>query len=291
MNIAAIAEARLSPGGAFVVNAVEPPIGPLLIGRPVREAAELLPRLFNLCREAQKRAAEMALGLPFSEGDPMTEVIRDHLAKICLTLRQQFGMNPMAPPRNVTAEAIFGPARCLPESLAEFGKWSSSDLPAAELAARIRVSFRDGEATSEILPAPPDDLPLAAGAFENSPAGRQQAHPLLQEVEKQSGRGPLWRYLGMLADLEAVMKGDLTPPVLQGDIAVVQAARGSYALRLTASEDRITGIWRRTPTDHILASGGAMEQSLCRLAPARQALASRVIALHDPCYPVSIRGT
>lgn len=258
-----------------------PDLAALVIGRPVEEVAALLPRLFNLCRMAQSTAACMALGLP-CEGDPGVEVIRDHLARIFVTLRQSFGMAPLRP----DAVGVFGPARRLPRDLSELAGWMAADLPAAKLARAAAQIFPAGVAVCRPLPAPQGGL---TGAFENSPAGRQASHPLLRAIEADQGRGPLWRYLGMLADLESALAGQLPGPRrLPDGTAIVQAARGAYALRLDHSAGRVTAMTRVTPTDHQLAPGGALEQALAGLPAGRADLALRLVALHDPCIPVTL---
>ena len=57
-------------GGWQFRPAPDLPVAALLIGKPVEEAAALLPRLFNLCSGAQAMALRQALGLPAP--DPAT---------------------------------------------------------------------------------------------------------------------------------------------------------------------------------------------------------------------------
>jgi hypothetical protein len=273
---------HLSVAGVRITRSPDLPLEALLLGRPVAEAAALLPRLFNLCRMAQGTAARMALGLPVVE-DTIAEVLRDHAVKIFVTLRRVFGMTPLPLPA-LTANTLFGPPGVLPTSPGDLADWMQAELPTAELARQIAARFRRGQAIIRALPPPPD--PLAEGAFENSPAARQADHPVLRAVEARDGRGPMWRYLGLLADAETALAGHLPAPRMQGDTAVVQAARGAYALRITRSGGLVTGLVRRTPTDHILAPGGALEQALTGVDPA---LAPLVVALHDPCVPVTVR--
>lgn len=273
---------HLAERGARIIPSPPLPLEALLIGRPVEDAAQMLPRLFNLCRMAQGTAALLALGLPGAE-DPTPEILRDHAARIFATLRQAFGLAPLPPPP-LTAHHLFGPMGALPRTLADLMDWTASDQSIPLILREIGTLFPPHVATAPVLPAPPS--PLAEGAYENSAAGRQTTHPLLQAVEARQGRGPLWRYLGLLADAEAALAGRLAQPELHEDIAVVQAARGAYALRLTQAEGRLTGLARRTPTDHLLAPGGALEQALSRCHPS---LAPIVIALHDPCVPVTIK--
>jgi len=257
-----------------------PDLAALVIGRPVEEVAALLPRLFNLCRMAQSTAACMALGLR-CEGDPGAEVIGDHLARIFVTLRRAFGMASLRP----DVAGAFGPGG-LPRDPAGLTAWLAADLPAADLARAVAQTFPVGMAVCRPLPSPQG---AQTGAFENSPAGRQASHPLLRAIEADQGRGPLWRYLGMLADLESALAGHLPAPRrLPDGTAIVQAARGAYALRLDQSDGRVTIMLRVTPTDHQLAPGGALEQALAGLPAGRPDLALRLVALHDPCIPVTL---
>lgn len=256
-------------------------IGALLVGRPIAEAADLLPRVFNLCAAAQATAARLSLGLP-AQGGIEAEIVRDHVCKLCLSLPGALGMAPLPIPRDPAA--LLGRAG-LPDSLPGLAEWNS---PTAPLALAVARSFGPRIAVCPALPQP--DRPLEAGAFENSAAGRQAGRPLLRSVEASHGRGPLWRLLGLLADLEAALLGRLPEPQVEDGVASVAAARGVYALRLRHERGRITAVERRTPTDHILAPGGALLQSLRSLPASMSGLAAAVVALHDPCVPVTVRA-
>lgn len=263
------------PEGWRIDRQPGPDLAALLTGQRVDTVAALLPRLFNLCRMAQTTAAQIALGLP-ADGDTGAEVIRDHLARIFVTLRASFGLAPQRPDS----------AGGLPRSLADLTDWLASPLPAAELGRAVALSFPRPLGRVPALPAPQGASP---GAFENSPAGRQAAHPLLRALESEQGRSPLWRYMGMLADLQAARAGALPPPLrLPNGTAVVQAARGAYALRLGQAGGLVTTVLRLTPTDHQLAPGGALSQALATLPADRADLAMRLVALHDPCIPVTL---
>ncbi|HHZ09085.1 MAG TPA: hypothetical protein GX405_09945 [Rhizobiales bacterium] len=278
MNLRA-ATVTAGAGGPVLEAAPPLPLEALVLGRPVAEVVELLPRIFNLCRAAQDAAARLSLGLVPRDGLE-AETIRDHVLKLCVTLPRTFGGSPLAIPADPAV--LLGP-KGLPADLAGLASWQS---PAAALADLIRDSFAPGMACCAHLPAPPQ--PLAEGAFENSAAGRQSMHPLLRSVEASHGRGPLWRYLGLLADLEAALDGRLPVPRVEDGVAVVPAARGSYALWLRQAGGRVIGIVRRTPTDHLLAPEGALLQSLRTLPPTMKMHAG-VLALHDPCVPVTVR--
>ena len=71
--------------------------------------------------------------------------------------------------------------------------------------------------------------------------------------------------------------------------AVVPAARGFYAVRAQAQNGRVTELRRLTPTDHLLAPGGILAQSLATLPPEHRDLADLVVDIIDPCVPVRIK--
>lgn len=260
-----------------------PDLAAYLQSRPVAEAAELLPRLFNLCRMAQSSAARLSLGLPATEGDPAAEVIHDHMARLFVTLRRAFDLAPLIPPR--ATPNVFGPLNQLPRDPGGLTEWFMTDNPLAEL----------GRAVQAGLPLPfgqTPNLPGAApqtGAMENSPAQRQAHHPLMQTLAHAQGRSPLWRFAGLLVDLQAALSGALPAPRLfAGGMAQVEAARGTYFLRIGQQSGRVTDLTRITPTDHQLAPKGALELALTQVPTDRPDLVSRLVALFDPCIPVTV---
>lgn len=259
-----------------------PDLARLLIGLPVAQAAELLPRLFNLCRMAQGQAARLSLGLPTTD-DTRAEIIRDHLAHLFVILPRALGLDPAPPPRPQDRTALFGPAGALPQDTPALRRWIDSDAPLPRLVRHLDRLFPSDLWQMPRLSAPQG---LRPGGFENSPAGRQADHALLLDLP----HGPLWRVIGRLCDLDAALDGRLPAPRLLPDgTALVQAARGTYALRLTQSDGRITGLARLTPTDHQLAPGGALEAALSLVPTDRPDLARALVALHDPCIPVTVR--
>lgn len=255
----------------------------LLRDRPVAEVASFLPRLFNLCRVAQDSAARLTLGLPMTGEDPCAEVIRDHMARLYVTLRRSFGLAPMVPPP--ATPALFGPLDQMPRDLAGLQDWLSQDSPLANLGQAVRKEFPAALGVTLELPDPaPSLLPV-----ENSPAGRQADHPLMRAIAATQGRSPLWRFVGVLIDLQAALARALPAPQLLPDgTACVQAARGAYFLRISQQAGLVSGLTRFTPTDHQLAPEGAMELALRRLPPNRPDIAERLVALFDPCILVIV---
>ena len=64
--------------------------------------------------------------------------------------------------------------------------------------------------------------------------------------------------------------GDLPEPrVTAQGVAMVPAARGTYAVSAQAQDGRVTQFRRATPTDHMLAPGGIMQRSLASLPVAK----------------------
>lgn len=279
-----LSEAR----GLRVIRPTELPLAALVLGRPVAEVAALLPRLFNLCRMAQGLAARMALGL--EAGDPAAlrdEVLRDHLIRLTVTLPPLLGL-PAQAPQGDPLLVLFGASRGVPVDLGGLRAWLAAGQGVAPLVAAIAARFAPGEAAVD-LPPVSDATALRVVAVENSAAARQARHPLLAAIAARHGKGPLWRVLGMLADAEAAVAGRLPAPTLSHGVARVPAARGSYALRITQAGGMVTGIDRVTPTDHLLAPGGALDLALSALPRAKHDLAPLVAALHDPCMAVTVR--
>lgn len=296
------ATVTLGPEGPTLTAGPALPVEALVLGKPVTEVAAFLPRLFNLCRAAQGIAARLSLGLPTTE-DPTAEIIRDHLLKLCITLPRAFGLAPIplpSPNHDATRPA---PSPSLPPREEGRGRVDSAadllgsnglpsypgdiDGPLSPLFQHVAATFPPGIATCPALPTPQD--PLAEGAYENSAAGRQSRHPLLEAIERTHGRGPLWRLSGLMADLEAALQNRLPAPTVTKGTATVPAARGSYALRITQTNGLVTGLTRRTPTDHSFVTGGALLMSLASLPPSMHHLAPLVVTLHDPCIPVTVR--
>lgn len=261
----------------------------LLQGKPAHQAATLLPRLFNLCAAAQGLAARLSLGLPIAPdacAGLAREVLRDHLLALFVTLPRLAGLGAQALPEGWQrgadiAPLLWGGAR--PVMLAQ---WLAAGQGLAPLAAHIHDGFGTDQGRVRPLPLVSADRVDGPEALENSPAARHADHALMRQAEALAGRGALWRLIGRMLDAEAAASGALPAPQLREDgMALVPAARGVYALRLTATAGRVTGLTRITPTDHMLAPDGALRQAFATLR--QPALAPLLLALHDPCLPVT----
>ncbi|MBK5934747.1 hypothetical protein C8N32_108123 [Rhodovulum imhoffii] len=266
------------------------PIGRLLQGRSSVEAAHTLPHIFSLCPNAQRLAAQMTLSLP-----PETrtrpalarEIRRDHLLRLFVFWPAQLGLTSRPLPADVhLGTALAGPSGRLPTP-SEFDLWLERGAGTAPLFARLAETFAPGQAVAN-LPLPRD--PLHETAVENSTAARQCHAPLMKMAEARYGRGPLWRALARLVELFACLNGSLpAQPRLSNGIAVVPAARGAYAMSARVENGRVVAFARRTPTNHLLAPGGALEQALASLPAHKAQFARLVVDIMDPCVPVRLQ--
>lgn len=275
-------------GGLAMSRPAPLPIALMLQGRPVAEALDLLPRIFNLCRAAQAMALRLALGLGAGDTTALrAEIRREHLAKLWLIWPGLLGL----PPQPLRADAwadvwadVWGGA--VPDDLAG---WLGAGRGAGPLLAAIARAFAPGEACAR-LPLVTPQSAFSAGPQENSVAARQAAHPLMRQAEHRFGRGPLWQALARVIEADALAKGDLPAiTVLPCGTAIVPAARGAYAIRAEACEGMLTRFERRTPTDHLCAPGGGLEQALTALPLEKHPLAPLVVDILSPCVPVAFR--
>ncbi|ARE40687.1 Hydrogenase maturation factor HoxV/HupK [Rhodovulum sp. P5] len=266
----------------------------MLLGRTAEEAAELLPLLFNLCRAAQGTGARMALGLPSGPGDAAAlahEIKREHLMRLFVLWPRRLGLSPVRMPgEEALLTAVFGPGGC-PAEPERLDNWLASGVGVSPVIRAIADAFDPGEAVVD-LPAPDPGELRPADPRENSPWARHPDQPLLAVVEARYGRGPLWRALARLVDLHACATGqlDLAPRQTDG-VTCVPAARGSYTLSARLVDGRVAAFARHTPTDDLLAPGGALELALAALPAAKAHLAPLLVDILDPCVPVEFTET
>ncbi len=270
------------------------PVEKMLLGKPVAEAAALLPRLFNLCRAAQDVAVSLALDLPGSNADITAEIRRDHIVKLFVSWPGYFGARGQIDPAILTDDqalrvAVFGPTGQAPKSADEVASFLASDVGVAPLFARIESSFASGEAVANDLPIVDEVRAFQCDAVENSTAARRATHPAMTAIETHYGRGPLWRAFGRALDLVAVVDGDMPPPISPAPgKAVVPATRGTYAVSAQAVGGFITHFDRVTPTDHLTAKGGMLDRTLASLPADKTGLAPLILDVLDPCSPVRL---
>ncbi|KEO55984.1 hypothetical protein TP2_00260 [Thioclava pacifica DSM 10166] len=266
---------------------VPSPVEAMMLGKSPQEVASLMPRLFNLCGVAQGLAARLALGLDAGGSDPRREILRDHLAKFCLRWPQLLGLSPQALPANWSQGGetlrlwLWGG-----EPPEDIWRWLASGEGVSGVLQVIADRFAPGEAVAEL---PPLTNPISLIAQENSPAGRVSNDPRMRMIEDRYGRGPLWRALGRAIDLDRLCQDAPISKLYSKGLAVVAAARGSYALQAQASDGRVTMLSRVTPTDHLLAAGGVLERSFATLPACKADLAPLLVDILDPCVPVLMK--
>lgn len=275
------------------------PAGEMVIGMTPHDAAEFLPRVFNLCRAAQSLAVCAALGLPVSdaaEAELAQDILRDHVVKIALKWPAYLGLPPLALPpawqsnSQLLRQTLFGPTGQLPSRLDGFDLFLDQGQGIGSVLSHLRQVFMRGEACTGRLPLVTSTSAFALTCQENSVAARQAARPVMAQIENAYGRGPFWRATAIAYDIESCLEGTL--PALErprkGAVAV-PAARGIYTVDATLKDGRVTTFRRVTPTDHLLVKDGVLDQSLAKfLGRKDSATAKLLLDILDPCVPVQI---
>lgn len=281
-----------------VTSAPALPVAKLVLGKPAEDVAELLPRLFNLCRVAQGTAARAAFGLPLSsdwQEALRKEILREHVVKLCLKWPSLLSMPSVALPRDWAAVgasvrvAMFGKTGHMPATHPEFTAFLETRSGIAPVLSAIAHLFAPAQACRPAFPIATPDSIFARTAQENSVSARHVAHPVLRGIEATLGRGPLWSATALAVDLEMCLDGRLPPASLTPGRAVIPAARGYYGISARIEQGRVAAFERVTPTDHLLAKGGVLEQALATLPADRAAaLAPLLLSILDPCFPVAL---
>lgn len=275
-----------------------PPVARMVLGKPVDEVAALLPRLFNLCRVAQGVAVRAALGLELEAGwqDALRqEILREHVAKLCLKWPALMSRPAVALPRDwmtgsdAARRVLFGDPAGMPHHFDDLRDFMAQNTGIAPILRAIPELFQPGEGCRATLPHATTDTVFHIGVQENSVAARRADHPVLQQIAITHGRGPLWSALAVAYELDTLLTGEHPQlwPLKEG--AVVEAARGLYGITAKVEDGRVTAFTRITPTDHLTAESGALDQTLASL-PAERArgLVPLLLSILDPCYPVSV---
>ncbi|MBV7380773.1 hydrogenase expression/formation protein HupK [Maritimibacter dapengensis] len=282
-------------GNFEITRAAGVPIAQMIRGLTPEAVAEMLPRLFNLCRSAQATAAHLALGLPAPVIDLTGDVIRDHVLKLFVTWPAQLGLAPLPLPTHWQAggegllRALFdGP---FPETVRSFQAACGTGRGIAPVLAALDRVLPPGTGVAAALPALTDTWALSPVAVENSVAGRQASHTVLRSLEVDRGRDLYWRAVARLYDLADACRGALPAPrVTDAGVALVPASRGTYALTLRQERGRITGISRITPTDHLCAPGGILEITFAALNARDAGKSGLVMDILDPCHEIGVRA-
>ncbi len=291
---------QFSTNGIEIAAPQPIPMSQMILGKTVEEVATAMPRLVQRCGVAHEVALREALGMRSAIGGHarlLHDVLLEHLTRFYVHLPQFVDLKPQALPtgweRNPQAlrPILFGKDGRLPNSRAELKRWLAKGEGLAPLIVAIAARFLPGEATTHALPPPTLDSLFEPMPIENSLAARHASHPLMRDVEVFHGRGPLWRVLARLLDIEACLMGTLPKiHIPSPGRALVAAARGTYAVTARATAGIVTAFERVTPTDHMLAEGGTLKTSLANLPPDRHREVPLVMTLLDPCVPVKVHA-
>ena len=281
----------------------------MVLGKSRREVAELVPRLFNLCRTAQSLAVCAALDLPTADDAAALrqEIIRDHVLRLSVVLPRHFGSSPIRLPEGWQSggaslrQALFGPSVRLPETPADFESFLTSGAAIASLWAKVAGLFAHGQGMSRGLGVGMSEalsfvsVETAAdprARVENSCALRVADHPVVAHVAASTGqkRSLLWRLVARSYDLEKLLNH---APLMQATPhrgrAHVPATRGLYTVSAEYDGEKVTRFARVTPTDHLSAPGGVLEQVLATIPPERAAVLPVVMDILDPCSPIDVQ--
>ena len=264
--------------------------GAQMRGRPVAEARDLLGRLTDHSRAAQRAAFDIATGSRPDMAAVTAETRRDHLIQIFTAWPRALGLSARFDRAWLTDDraahvALFG-GRRRRAPRATTSRWpgiSAARMGSARSLASIGEVFRSGVAAVGDLPMVDAETVFRAVAVENSPAARQAVHPALAYVEAIHGRGPLWRAAGCVLDLGEILEGRPPRPIVASPgRAIVPTSRGAIALSVEVGNGHVTGFSRMTPADHLLARGGALERMLSCLPPDRAMLLPVLMTIIGP---------
>ncbi|MGD9294078.1 MAG: hydrogenase expression/formation protein HupK [Roseobacter sp.] len=274
------------------------PIAAMVLGKPRNDVADLLPRLFNLCRAAQSMAVRLALDLENTDTVDAVrrEIIRDHVLRLTVVLPGHFGRSPMTLPQgwqnggDALRKAVFGGTGRLPENLEAFEAYMRSGEGLSGLWKQVSGLFADGEAETRPLPFVSSATAADATAqVENSCAARVGTHPVVAGLGKER-RSLLWRVVARSYDLQALLdNAPLTASNPEPGFAHVAATRGLYTVCAQHDGTRVTAFSRVTPTDHLQAAGGVLDQTLAGLPVTRAGLVPLVMDILDPCAPIRVK--
>lgn len=290
-----------------------PPIAEFLTGKPVEEAARLVPLVWNICAAAQEAAVRSALGFAMPEGLTgriRAETLREHAIKLCAVwpgllgeaaAREALGAAAHAADDPAAADtlraAVFAPLTGAPASLSDLESWAKAGQTApARAVARLLSDWDAGWGRADLAlldTAGPVDWETATQAgqpVENAPACRLADAPLLTDIAARRGHGLLWRIAARLVELDRLLSG--APAEALAAPGIANAARGAMYVRAAAQDGTMTGFARLSPTDFALAPGGVLETALATLpaepdAPLR-AIAQMIVETVDPCIATEL---
>lgn len=315
-----------------VVARIAPPRPALdparLVGRPVEEAATLVPLVYAVCAATQEAATRCACGLPAPAGlgaRVVRDALRDHLIHLHVALPEALGCpgDPLAVREGLTAhlagdargalaDAAFAPGE-EPASLADLRAWALARFGAPAAALRRLLHGWDPAWGRVALPLVPARLDLArldparldldratldGRAAEPGAAASHAAHPLLVDIAERLGPGPVWRTAarliaaGRLAAEPDPERAGAARRMGEGAAAAL-SARGALWVRAARDGDRLAAFARLAPTDLVLHPNGLLARALVTLpaepdAPLAE-IARALVAVADPCVASAVR--
>lgn len=273
-----------------------PPIGDYLIGRSVTDAVAIVPRIFNLCRMTQEVAVKLAFDVELPQdwqAQLQADILREHQFRLGILLPGRLGLQSLAMPRGEEAAtdwlASFVGTSGFPDTAEAFERFLTGLSPASLLLQAVNRCFAPGEACYHDLVPTSIETAETHAPQDNTVAARAAHHRVMQHIAATRGHGPLWQIVGRILDVENTENELLPAPVCSHRSVFVPAARGLFVVRASQSAGQVTGFTRVTPTDHLLAQGGVLEQALANLPDHKAHRASLVIDIFDPCQPVAIK--
>lgn len=286
--------------------------GRWLAGRPVEEAARLIPRVFNLCAAAHGAASAQALHLPApdAEASIRQETLRDHALALFHQGPEALGLpgerdalGLLANPDGAAelARRVSGDVDLAGLSLSDFDLWLArgETLP-ARLLRQMRQHIDPAWGRVGLPSLTLSDLDAAVGdgsrdlpARDATVLTRVRQAPLLVALLAAEGGSLLARLLARVLDLLAVLKGG---PASCGRTAAgngfAAAARGLLAHGARVEAGRIAFYRIVPPSAWTLAPGGLLERMLAALpSRAETPMLGRLALLAvNPCVPVKLEG-
>ena len=286
------------PTTSVISKRPHPALSPQMMGRPVDEATALVPIVVPLCALAQDIAIRLALGakIPIDVKARLTrDAILDHLTRLFIYLPHVLELRATALPTRWEADPdrlrpqVFGRLGRLPADLGEFKRWLAAGEGVAPVIAAIGARFLPGETATAVIAGVSPCTAFQLLPLENSLAGRHAAHPLMVDIEAKHRRGPLWRAVARLVDLDSCLDGDFARFARPATgRACVHASRGVYAVEAAIHDGRVETFRRITPTDHLRAPGGVWDQIIDNLPAERLTEIALIKAILDPCKDLYI---
>ncbi|WP_454915106.1 nickel-dependent hydrogenase large subunit [Xanthobacter sediminis] len=307
------------------VRAAGPDPARTLEGRPVDEAARLVPRIFNLCGAAHGFAAARALGLNSAAdaGAMARESVRDHALAILHGWPSLLDGTPDRAALRALAQA--GPEAALALAVAlvggrlagrDFGGLTRAELSVwlcagetatARILSRLRREIDPAEGRAglpeltavDLVHALADGPERTGGAPQNAlplretgALGRVAGTPLFATLIADEGPSLFVRLLARLADLIALLAvPTLARPDAPAGMGLADAARGLLGHQARVENGHVSRYRILSPSAWNLAPGGLLERAVAALDPASPqapVLAHFVVSAVNPCVPVTL---